>query len=125
MSSEEYYDKSKVYLKKAEDHLNRKDYDSCVMMAHAALELVIKGYLLKKTKQLPLYLLQAFTLEKFSVITKKLFTEDEIDIISEINKKRNSIYHTIELANKENAELAIKAVKDTILKVENNNCTEI
>ncbi|MGQ4915105.1 MAG: HEPN domain-containing protein [Candidatus Asgardarchaeia archaeon] len=117
MAFEEYLNKAKRYLSKAQSHFLADDPDSAIMMAHSSIELAIKGYLIKKIKKAPLYLLEALSNTKFLLALEEIFDKQLLKDIVELNKIRNSVYHTVYSPTKQDAKFALKIATDVITKI--------
>lgn len=108
---ENYLSKANKFLKKTHDLFSRGDYDLTILAAHATIELVVKGFLLKKVQKAPLYQLQALEEKELHAALEESLTKHHFNELREINKKRNQIYHTTYFANEEDAKRAITLAK--------------
>ena len=118
---EDYLNKAKSYLEKAKSHFSAKDYDSAILMAHSAVELAIKGFLIRKTQQAPLYLLEVFSKKKFLKHLETLLENTQLSDLPKLNKVRNAVYHTIYSPTKQDAEFALTISASILEKIEKQN----
>ena len=124
MAFEEYIRKAKKYLEKAKKHFASGDPDSSILMAHSALELAIKGYLIKKTGKSPLYLLEALSNSLFLSKLKTLLGEEMLNKLVELNKMRNAVYHTTYMPSNSDAKFALSISTKVLEKISNEEAVK-
>ena len=124
MAFEEYIRKAKKYLEKAKKHFASGDPDSSILMAHSAVELAIKGYLIKKTGKSPLYLLEALSNSLFLSKLKTLLGEDMLNKLVELNKMRNAVYHTTYMPSSNDAKFALSVSTKILEKISNKEAVK-
>ena len=113
---ENYLIKAKRFLEKTRDLYSRGDHELTILAAHTAIELAVKGFLLKDVQKTPLYLLQALEEGEFHAALEKFMTKEHFLELREINKKRNQVYHTTYFANEEDAKRAL-TLAETLLNI--------
>nr|MDO8045108.1 HEPN domain-containing protein [Candidatus Baldrarchaeota archaeon] len=112
------------YIRKAKKHFDSGDPDSSILMAHSALELAIKGYLIKKTGKSPLHLLEALSNSLFLSKLKTLLGEDMLDKLVELNKMRNAVYHTTYMPSNSDAKFALSISTKVLEKISNDEAVK-
>ena len=113
----DYMEKAKKYLNKAKRHLNSGDPDSSILMSHSAVELAVKGYLIKEAGKAPLHLLEALSNPLFLSKLKKPLSEDTLNSLVELNKMRNAVYHTTYTPTSNDAENALSTATKILAKL--------
>ena len=112
---------SKRNLETAEVLLESKYYDSCLFFGHLAIEKLLKGLVLIKTKQTPPYI---HNLEKLAKLAEIDITEEQTDHFRTITRfniagRYTDIKHNLyKIATKSYTEKHFKIIKDLFLWLE-------